>query len=109
MSLSIPVNFTQLTAKNQSSSGYPAQIKASDLQKNFIYCALDTADGLVEPYSGPGGYPARRLKILPGDFPNQILIWNGAGYVPFSPPPEPGTWVLGAVNGIIDWLSTEKC
>lgn len=88
MSLSIPVNFQEKVAQNNA-SGYPYQIAASDLQKNFVYAALDVNDGLVENFTGPGGHTARRLKI--------------------PAPPATGTNVLGAVNGTLTWLATEEC
>ena len=109
MSLSIPVDFTTLTGKANESGGYPTQINAADLQKNFVYCALDTADDLVEASTGPGGMATRKLKILPGNKQGQFLYWNGKEYAPFSQPPSSGTWILGAVDGEVDWLATEEC
>jgi hypothetical protein len=109
MSLNIPVDFTKLTAKNSAPGGYPTQIKAEDLQKNFVYCALDTVDDMVKPGTGPDGYTTRVLKIVPGTENNQLLMWDGLEYVPLSPPPTSGTHVLGAVDGALAWISTEEC
>ena len=109
MSLSIPVDFTKKTAKNNSAGGYPTQIKAEDLQKNFVYCALD-CEGLTENTTGPGGFTARKLKILPGSKQHQILIWDGQQYTPFMPPPSGSmTWILGAQYGALTWIATEEC
>lgn len=88
MSLQIPVNF-QLQLTQNNPGGYPYQIKASDLQKNFVYCALDASPGLVENFTGPGGHTARRLKI--------------------PSPPATGTHVLASVGGTLQWLATEEC
>lgn len=109
MSLSIPVDFTTFTGKSKNADGYPTQIKAADLQKNFVYCALDTVDGMTSNETGPGGFSSRRLKILPGSMKGQILYWDGTQYTPLSPPPQDGTHVLGAVYGELQWIATEEC
>jgi hypothetical protein len=89
MALNLPVNFEPLAQQPKGSGGYPVQIKASDLMKNFVYCLLDTNDGLTETTTGQGGYQMRKLKI--------------------PTPPSSGTYVLGVVDGTIQWLSTEAC
>ena len=64
MSLSIPVDFDQL-AKSPASGAKgvpPVVIRASDLMKNFVYCALDADDSLIEKTTGSGGYGGRTLK-----------------------------------------------
>lgn len=89
MSLSIPVNFQEKVAQNNA-SGYPYQIAASDLQKNFVYAALDINDGLVENFTGPGGHTARRLKI------------------PAPPATDSVTNVLSVENGTLLWTAAPK-
>jgi hypothetical protein len=89
MALNLPVDFEPLAQQPRGSSGYPVQIKASDLMKNFVYCLLDTNDGLTETITGQGGNQMRKLKI--------------------PSPPSGGTHVLGCVGGTIQWLATEEC
>lgn len=91
MSNQPPVSFQTLaqTAGNPAAGGYPYQIRASDLDKNFVFATLDVADGLIETISGAGGHPQRKLRIPSA--------------------PSNGTHVLGAVNGILQWIATEEC
>jgi hypothetical protein len=39
----------------------------------------------------------------------QLLVAQSGGWVPFTAPPNTGTHVLGAVNGELQWISTEEC
>ena len=77
------------SAKNASGGGYPVQISAADLQKNFVYAALDADPSLIEVTTGQGGHQQRRLKI--------------------PAVPTQGTYVLGAVDGTLQWIATEEC
>jgi hypothetical protein len=83
-----PVNFEEKVRlpKSVSGKGYPYAINAQDLMKNFVYAALDIPGNVVEEISGEGGYRQRRLK-----------------------PPASGTWVLGAKDGVVQWIETEGC
>jgi hypothetical protein len=89
--MTVPVDFETLArgAKNASGGGYPVQISAGDLMRNFVYASLDADESLIEQTTGQGGHPARRLKIptVPGS----------------------GTHVLGAVGGVLQWIATEEC
>jgi hypothetical protein len=89
--MALPVNFEEKArgAKSASAGGYPVQISAADLMRNFVMAALDADESLIETTTGQGGHPARRLAIpaVPGG----------------------GTHVLGAVNGALTWISTEEC
>ena len=89
--MSLPVDFEALakSAKNASGGGYPVQISAADLQKNFVYAALDADPSLIEVAVGEGGHTQRRLKIPAA--------------------PSSGTHVLGAVDGTLQWIATEEC
>ena len=89
--MNLPVDFEAKArgAKQASGGGYPVQISAADLQKNFVFSALDADASLLEQVTGIGGHPGRKLKI-PG--------------VPTS-----GTHVLGAVDGVLQWIATEEC
>ena len=88
--MSLPVDFEARakSAKN-ASGGYPVQISAADLQKNFVYAALDADLSLIEVTTGQGGHQQRRLKIPAA--------------------PTEGTYVLGAVGGTLQWIETEEC
>lgn len=87
----LPVDFEGLArqAKQASGGGYPVQISAADLMRNFIHASLDADASLIEQTTGQGGHPARKLKI--------------------PAVPSSGTHVLGSVNGALAWISTEEC
>jgi hypothetical protein len=88
--MQIPVDFSKKTKESsKSSTGYPYQISASDLDKNFVYAALDVDKTLIEETSGDGGHTKRKLKI--------------------PAMPSSGTYVLGAISGSLSWISTEEC
>ena len=87
----VPNIFSRLvkSAGKSSSGGYPYQIKAADLDKNFVYATLEIDATLVEEKSGQEGFTKRKLKI--------------------PAVPSSGTYVLGAVNGSLQWIATEEC
>ena len=91
MPANLPVSFAEKSKQggNPAAGGYPYQISASDLDKNFVFAALDVDDSLVQATTGQGGHLARKLKIptVPGG----------------------GTHVLGAVGGVLQWIATEEC
>jgi hypothetical protein len=89
--MSLPVDFESKArgAKSASGGGYPVQISAGDLMKNFVFAALDADPSLLEASTGQGGHPQRKLKI--------------------PAVPASGTHVLGAVNGALQWIATEEC
>ena len=86
-----PVSFQQMAQQggNPANGGYPYQIRASDLDKNFVFATLEADKSLIEQTTGAGGHTQRRLKIpaVPGS----------------------GTHVLGAVGGALTWIATEEC
>jgi hypothetical protein len=86
-----PVDFEAKArgAKPPNGAGYPAQISAGDLMRNFVFGALDADPSLIETTTGQGGHTARRLKIPAA--------------------PSSGTHVLGAVDGVLTWIATEEC
>ncbi|NBY39681.1 MAG: hypothetical protein EBQ66_01910 [Flavobacteriia bacterium] len=128
-----PVSFQTLaqTAGNPAAGGYPYQLKASDLDKNFVFATLDVDDSLIESITGAGGHPQRRFKFPVGTVNNQLLRWNAdavawepfgggdedgqllvsksGGWVRLEAPPLTGTHVLGAVAGVLQWIATEEC
>ena len=88
---SLPVNFESLSKLPAGGSGYPYQIKAADLMKNFVFASLQVDAEYLESTT-VNGYEARKLKM-------------------FSLPASPGsgTYVLGSVNGVLAWIATEEC
>lgn len=92
-----PVNFENLAKQggNPAAGGYPYQIKASDLQKNFVFATeeFSAEDFEEESSSGQGGYSRRKIKIK-SKLPEQ---------------PPTGTHVLGSVEGTLQWIATEEC
>jgi hypothetical protein len=86
-----PVDFEAKArgAKPPNGAGYPVQISAGDLMRNFVFAALDADPSLIETTTGQGGHTARRLKIPAA--------------------PSSGTHVLGAVDGALQWIATEEC
>ena len=89
--MSLPVDFESKArgAKSASGGGYPVQISAGDLMRNFVFAALEADESLIEQTTGAGGHTQRRLKIPAA--------------------PSGGTYVLGAVNGALQWIATEEC
>ena len=89
--MSLPVDFESMArgAKSASGGGYPVQISANDLMRNFVFAALEADESLIEQTTGAGGHTQRRLKIPAA--------------------PASGTHVLGAVDGVLSWISTEEC
>ena len=87
----VPNIFSQLvkSASKSAAGGYPYQIKAADLDKNFVYATLEIDSTLVEETSGQEGFTKRKLKI--------------------PALPKSGTYVLGAVSGGLEWIETEEC
>lgn len=87
----LPVNFEEKArgARSASGGGYPVQLSAGDLMRNFVHSALDADPSLIEQTTGQGGHPARKLKI--------------------PAVPSGGTHVLGVVDGVLQWIATEEC
>ncbi len=86
----IPIKFEEKTKlpPTAGGTGYPYRISATDLDKNFAYAALDAEDGWIEEVS-VGSHSGRKLKLPP--------LTSG------------GTYVLGCVDGNIQWIATEAC
>ena len=87
----LPIDFEAKArgAKQASGGGYPVQLSAADLMRNFVHAALDADPSLIEQTTGQGGHQGRKLKIPAA--------------------PGSGTYVLGAVDGAIQWIATEEC
>jgi hypothetical protein len=128
-----PVSFQREIQQPGSpgSGGYPYQIRALDLDKNFVFATLDIDSSFIESITGTGGHPQRRFKFPVGTVNNELLRWNAeanaweafgrgtsdgqllvaqsGGWVPFTAPPETGTHVLGSIGGVLQWIATEEC
>ena len=63
MPFDLPVDFEALAKVAKGAGGYPVQISASDLMRNYVAAGLDVEDGLYEETTGFGGYRTRKLKI----------------------------------------------
>jgi hypothetical protein len=89
--MTLPVDFEAKArgAKDASGGGYPVQLSAADLMRNFVFAALDVDESLIETTTGQGGHTARRLRI--------------------PAVPTSGTHVLGAIGGSLQWIATEEC
>ena len=78
-----PVDFEAKARQGRQASGggYPVQLSAADLMRNFVFAALDADPSLIEQTTGQGGHPARKLKIpaVPsGSDPQQLTANGGA-------------------------------
>ena len=106
-----PVIFADKLASVRSINGvgYPYQIKADDLDKNFFAATLIIDNKLVEQTNSGNNHAQPRLRISGGTQDGQLAYWNGSDYVAFSSPPSSGTYVLGAIGGTIQWIATEEC
>ena len=109
MSVSIPVDFEAKvkSAKSASGGGYPIQISAADLMKNFKYAALDAEAGIIKENGD-----SRMLAIPAPSGSNKILGCEGTTMswkddIPAAP--ATGTHVLGCVDGMLQWIATEEC
>ena len=110
-----PVSFQQMAQSGSGSSGggYPYQISASDLDKNFVFATLDVDPSLIDATAGAGGHPQRKLKIpaVPSGGTKNLTASNGGlSWTPGIPEtPTSGTHVLGVVGGALQWIATEEC
>ena len=126
--MNFPVDFSEKAkgAKQASGGGYPVQISAGDLMKNFTYAALDAEAGLIAESNG-----GRKLTIPSPSGTNKILGCDGSSMswkddIPIAPnkecvliaidgtlswlqAPTTGTHVLGVKDGTLQWIATEEC
>lgn len=86
-----PVDFEERAKrpKGSTNADYPYAIRASDLMQDFVFATLDVDPTLIEEIGGMGGHKQRRLKI--------------------PAIPSSGTYVLGSVEGTIQWIAAETC
>lgn len=78
--INLPVKFQEKTTNPPAANGtgYPYRISANDLDKNFVYAALD-ADGSWIESVGFGEHRGRRLRLpaIPSGEGVYILSVNG--------------------------------
>ena len=86
----LPIQFHEKVKATPSAggTGYPYRISATDLDRNFAYAALDAEEGWVEQTT-VGSHNGRKLRL--------------------PALPSGGTYVLGCVNGTVQWIETEEC
>lgn len=86
-----PISFKALAKLGGSpkSGGAPYQIRGDDLDKNFVFATLQVDGSLIKTEVGPGGHIFRKL-----DIPKR---------------PNQGTFLLGSVEGTLQWIATEEC
>lgn len=93
------MSFSEKAAQGKSGTGYPVQISAADLDRNFRFCALrcdKTVNGSPQPWAvneltGPSGHRERQLVFEP------------------APPQDGKTYLLGFSGGNFRWVATEEC
>lgn len=96
---------TQLAGKDPSQP--PFRIPAKDLDSNFAKLRPLPTDGNARQYAieeTPDGWFLRLFPEAP-----QIVSQINSGNELVPTAPASGTYVLGSVNGTIQWLATEAC
>ena len=113
--IDLPIKFDQLVKLpgGAGGTGYPYRISAKDLMANFEYAALDADDSWIESTGGYTGQ-GRKLKLpaVPSDGETQNLssVGGSISWTPALPAlPASGTYVLGCVDGTLQWIETEEC
>ncbi len=114
-----PISFSQKASATKSQAGgYPIQISAKDLDANFCYATIEISEKspqgspqpfLVDEITGDGGNTQRRLLFNPPPPSTDAVFSMSGGALLWLQPPTTGTYVLGAVNGSLQWLATEEC
>lgn len=66
---------------------------------------IDRIGSPVEEEGGGGGGGG----LPDGINENDTLYWDGSDWVILSAPSASGTWVLGVVDGAIEWIGTDTC
>ena len=87
--MSLPVDFEEKVRLPAAvgGAGYPYQISAGDLMANFKY--LD------------------KFPKSPGD--GDLMYYYSGGWTLLKPLSGFGTYVLGSVDGAVQWLETQRC
>lgn len=90
MAAKLPIDFEEKVKQPPppGGNGYPYQISAKDLMKNYKYLLN---------------------RVPSGDNDNDMLVWNFGSWILLPAPANTGTFVLGVVDGEMQWMSTEEC
>ena len=119
--MKLPVDFEQRAKMPPAAngSGYPHQISARDLMANFkaVQKEVDPskACGLYLQETGEG--ENRKIKLA-GTIDAACLNASTGGSTVTYPdgtqygiptPPSTGTYVLGSIDGSIQWIATTEC
>ena len=112
-----PISFAAKakSAGNPASGGYPYTLSGNDLDQNFTFAtsAYDKDHFNVTNTMGSGAHAQREVKLMvpieAGTAAGQFAVWSGTTWTPSIAPPASGTHVLGAVEGVLTWIATEKC
>lgn len=74
-----PVDFQKLaqSPRGATNADYPFAIRATDLNRNFVFATLDIEDGLYSETTGMQGHRQRRLRLKPGTAAGQLMQWTG--------------------------------
>lgn len=107
-----PVSFSEKVRApaGPNAGGYPTQLSASDLDRNFAACFLTADDPKVfEECIGPYGYPSRKIKGL-SDLSKTATLdiqisYSAAGSETLS---QYGMWMVGQTCGAGE-SSDAKC
>jgi hypothetical protein len=85
----------------------PFRIPAKDLDSNFAKLRPLPTDGNARQYAVEETPDGWFLRLFPDvESPSAIPVPLGSG-LPTAP--SSGTYVLGSINGTIQWLETEAC
>jgi hypothetical protein len=92
--MTFPTDFREKVAMPPAinGNGYPYKLSAEDLMQNFIFAALDVESQQTGPIT---------LQIKTDNGVRKISI--------LLDPPTDGTYVLGSVDGEVQWIATEEC
>lgn len=114
-----PILFSEKASSAAKGSGYPIQISASDLDKNFTYATTDfqkydeagnEQPWIVTEIVGPSGHTQRQLVFNPAaPSSGSCFFCVQDGVLNWLQAPSTGTHVLGAVDGALQWIATEEC
>jgi len=101
----LPINFEEKakTAGSSNGKGYPYQLSAKDLMKDFVFSSpvidKETPNGnkngiTVTETTGQSGYKARKLScthVEEAKTNGALLVWKNDKYTPIKPPQKIGT------------------
>lgn len=93
--MNLPHKFKeQAAAKTSDYSAPPFKIRGKDLDENF---------NMVKPSTHVGEGKKKAYRISEDREKGWEMIFE------WWPPPEEGTYVLGSINGTMQWIETQDC